>query len=339
MRFKHEIVIIGANLDLTHLGEECISEKLSEISSFVQIYMGIDPAKELIPTQPTCHYMMGGIPTNRNGQVLGSNHENIKGLYAVGECACVSVHGANRLGCNSLLDLMVFGRRTGKKILKDLVNIEWTPLPNKPKDHTLSKINCLKERTSGEKTWNIRNEMQETMTSFCSVFRNKEGLSKSLETIDSLIARYENIKIDDATNAFNTDLIVDLEPFFEKVRSVKPYLMNSSSPPEKERQQSPEESRKIDIAIRCILCACCMGACPVVSDNGSFLGPAPLVWAFRYIFDSRDKGYLERLKSLDYGDGVLACENHFECTRCCPKEIPVTKYINTLKRKIQKNKE
>lgn len=135
------------------------------------------------------------------------------------------------------------------------------------------------------------------------------------------------------------DLVVDLEPFFEKVRLVQPYLIPAATPPEKERQQSPENSKKLDIAIRCILCACCMGACPVMNENERFLGPAPLVWAFRYIFDTRDSTYLERLKQVDYSDGAWACVNHYECTRVCPKEIPVTKYINTIKREIEKSKD
>lgn len=135
------------------------------------------------------------------------------------------------------------------------------------------------------------------------------------------------------------DLVVDMEPFFEKVRLVRPYLLSETAPPEKERQQSPENSKQLDIAIRCILCACCMGACPVVNENERFIGPAPLVWAFRYIFDSRDGKYLERLKQMDYPDGAWACVNHYECTRVCPKEIPVTKYINTMKREIQKTKD
>jgi succinate dehydrogenase / fumarate reductase iron-sulfur subunit len=132
------------------------------------------------------------------------------------------------------------------------------------------------------------------------------------------------------------DLIVDLEPFFEKVRQVRPYLISAAQAPEKERKQMPEESKKLDVAIRCILCACCMGACPVVNENERFLGPAPLVWAFRFIFDSRDDEHLERLKRVDYDNGAWACVNHFECTRACPKEIPVTKYINTIKREIKK---
>jgi succinate dehydrogenase / fumarate reductase iron-sulfur subunit len=132
------------------------------------------------------------------------------------------------------------------------------------------------------------------------------------------------------------DLIVDLEPFFEKVRLIRPYITASGAPPETERRQSPEDGKKVDRVIRCILCACCMGACPVVNENAQFLGPAPLVWAFRYIFDSRDDQTLERLRQLDFDDGAWGCVNHFECTRACPKEIPVTKSINRIKREIER---
>jgi succinate dehydrogenase / fumarate reductase iron-sulfur subunit len=132
------------------------------------------------------------------------------------------------------------------------------------------------------------------------------------------------------------DLIVDLEPFFEKVRLIRPYLMASEQAPDEERRQSHEDSKKLDKVIRCILCASCVGACPVANENEAFLGPAPLVWAFRYIFDSRDDHTLERLKQVDYPDGAWGCANHFQCTRVCPKEIPVTKSINTIKREIEK---
>ncbi|MBW1945128.1 MAG: FAD-dependent oxidoreductase, partial [Deltaproteobacteria bacterium] len=117
------------HLDLTHLGKDRLDAKLNDISSFVRIYQGIDPVEEPIPVQPTCHYMMGGIPTNLDGQVLTVDLNPVEGLYAAGECACVSVHGANRLGCNSLLDLVVFGRRAGRKILQDLEDIAWSPMP------------------------------------------------------------------------------------------------------------------------------------------------------------------------------------------------------------------
>ncbi|MBW1896428.1 MAG: succinate dehydrogenase iron-sulfur subunit, partial [Deltaproteobacteria bacterium] len=119
------------------------------------------------------------------------------------------------------------------------------------------------------------------------------------------------------------DLVVDLEPFFEKLRMVRPYLVSATPPPEKERQQSHEDSKKVDMAIRCILCACCTAACPVFNENDRFLGPAPLVWAFRFIFDSRDEEYLERLRLLDDPDGPWACVNHYECTKSCPKQIPI----------------
>ena len=132
------------------------------------------------------------------------------------------------------------------------------------------------------------------------------------------------------------DLIVDLEPFFEKVRLIRPYLLTEEAPPEKERPQSADESKKVEAAIRCILCACCMGACPVVNENDQFLGPSSLVWAFRFIFDSRDDHKEERLKEIDAPEGAWGCVNHFECTRACPKEIPVTKSINAIKREIQK---
>ncbi len=132
------------------------------------------------------------------------------------------------------------------------------------------------------------------------------------------------------------DLIVDMTPFFEKVQEIRPYL-KASSPPEEERLQSQEDRKKIDEVIRCILCACCSAACPVKQRGSDFIGPAPLVQAFRRIFDTRDEERHERLKQLDYPAGVWACENHFECTRVCPKEIPVTKSINTMKRELKKS--
>lgn len=131
------------------------------------------------------------------------------------------------------------------------------------------------------------------------------------------------------------DLIVDMTVFFERVEMIRPYLITSDTP-EKERYQSPEDRKKFDDAIRCILCASCVAACPVSNKNSDFIGPAPLVQAFRQIFDSRDEEREERLKQLDYPNGVWACENHFECTRVCPKEIPVTKCINTMKRELKK---
>ncbi len=132
------------------------------------------------------------------------------------------------------------------------------------------------------------------------------------------------------------DLIVDMETFFDRVKLMRPYLINAELPPPKERLQDQDERSKVDAVIRCILCACCTAACPVTAENQQYLGPASFVWAFRYIFDSRDDQQLERLTQINTPDGVWGCRNLFECTRVCPKEIPVTKSINTIKREIQK---
>ena len=199
------------HLDLTRLGKKRLQEKLSDISSFVRIYLGIDPIKEPIPVQPTCHYMMGGIPTNLDGQVLEEKQKIVNGLYAAGECACVSVHGANRLGCNSLLDLVVFGRRAGKKMVQNLQDLSWGQLPDRPEEKTMARIDRLKKMGSGEKAGVLRIEMQNVMMEHCSVFRQEEGISKVLSVIKSLKDRYEGVAIDNRERRFNTDLLEALE--------------------------------------------------------------------------------------------------------------------------------
>ena len=133
------------------------------------------------------------------------------------------------------------------------------------------------------------------------------------------------------------DLVVDMEPFFARVNLIRPYLVSHDVPPDKERRQSPADRAKIDEVIRCILCASCVGACPVSTENPNYLGPAPLVQAFRRIFDTRDQQQIERLKQVDSDDGAWGCVNHFECTKACPKEIKVTKSINFIKREIEKH--
>jgi len=199
------------HLDLTHLGKERLAEKLSDITSFVRIYLGLDATKDLIPVAPTCHYMMGGIPTNLDAQVLGASGEIFEGLYAAGECACVSVHGANRLGCNSLLDLVVFGRRAGKKILEDLSHLQKAPISQGPEEAATQKIEGLKSRKSGEKTGALRSELQKTMTDHCSVFRNREDLAGAIATVRGLLERYEKVSVDNKGRRFNTDLLEALE--------------------------------------------------------------------------------------------------------------------------------
>jgi succinate dehydrogenase / fumarate reductase flavoprotein subunit len=199
------------HLDLTHLGPERIREKLSDISSFVRIYLGLDTAKDLVPVSPTCHYMMGGIPTGLDGQVLKEEDQVFQGLYAAGECACVSVHGANRLGCNSLLDLVVFWRRAGKRILEDLARLEKTPLRERPAERAISEIEQLKRRPKGEKASALRITMQQTMTEYCSVFRAKEGLDKALAIVEDLKGRAQEIALSNRGLRFNTDLLEAVE--------------------------------------------------------------------------------------------------------------------------------
>lgn len=135
------------------------------------------------------------------------------------------------------------------------------------------------------------------------------------------------------------DLVVDQEPFFDKYRSVHPFFAPHSEAPEREYQQSPEERELFDDPTKCINCSACYSACPVLEKNPHFLGPAALVQASRFVFDSRDMGLEARIDILDHADGVWACENHFECTRVCPREIKVTKMINLTKRKIKKYRE
>ena len=136
------------------------------------------------------------------------------------------------------------------------------------------------------------------------------------------------------------DLIVDLDPFFEKYSSVKPYLITKTPPPGQERLQSIEEHQKFEDAIRCILCACCTASCPInqAKETQSYIGPAALVRAFRYLFDSRDEGSEERIALLDNKDGAWGCQTRWWCTKVCPKEIPVTREIAQIKRRIYESK-
>jgi succinate dehydrogenase / fumarate reductase flavoprotein subunit len=200
------------HLDLTHLGKDKIAERLWEIASFVRIYLGIDPASVPIPVQPTCHYIMGGIPSDVNGKVLADEKGSVvPGLYVAGECACVSVHGANRLGCNSLLDLLVFGRRSGMAMKQEIAQFEM-PSPKmdslKPAQEKLTQL--LKQRGQ-EKIDPIRRGMQAAMMEYGSVFRNEEGLRKGIEEIRSFGDRYQKIELLNKGKAFNYELMEAIE--------------------------------------------------------------------------------------------------------------------------------
>jgi succinate dehydrogenase / fumarate reductase flavoprotein subunit len=200
------------HLDLTHLGEEKILERLWEITSFVRIYLGIDPVYDPIPVQPTCHYVMGGIPTDGDGRVLLDEKGSIaRGLFAAGECACLSVHGANRLGCNSLLDLLVFGRRSGLAMKQAILKVDHQTLPKDSLRAMEERVKKLIDTGGKEKISGIRKAMQSLMTEEGSVFRNEEGLKRGIEEIRSLKERYKNIGIGDKRKAFNFELMEAME--------------------------------------------------------------------------------------------------------------------------------
>ena len=199
------------HLDLTHLGEKKLAERLSDISSFVRIYLGLNPATDLIPVHPTCHYMMGGIAVNIDGNVIDVKNNPVPGLYAAGECSCISLHGANRLGCNSLLDLVVFGRRAGQHIAESLNHLSWVEPPAAAERDTVDRIRRIKENRAGEKAVSIRQTLQEVMMDDCSVFRHEQGLKKALEAVRGLQERARNISIDHGGNRYNTDLMDALE--------------------------------------------------------------------------------------------------------------------------------
>uniref|UniRef100_A0A7C4ATG9 Succinate dehydrogenase flavoprotein subunit n=1 Tax=Desulfomonile tiedjei TaxID=2358 RepID=A0A7C4ATG9_9BACT len=199
------------HLQLSHLGQALIQEKLSDIESFARVYLGIDVAAAPIPVTPTCHYMMGGLPTNIDGQVLRETGEPVPGLYAAGECACVSVHGANRLGTNSLLDLVVFGRRSGIRMREDLKKLDWPPFPLDSAHGTISRIASIKHRAQGERASHIRSSLQQLMTENCSVFRNHDDMTKALDAVMGLKGMQERIVIDNRGSVFNTDLLEALE--------------------------------------------------------------------------------------------------------------------------------
>ena len=200
------------HLDLTHLPPEQIDEKLPDISEFVRTYLGIEPKTDLIPVQPTAHYAMGGIPTDVTGQVvLDAEGTPAPGLYAAGECACVSVHGANRLGTNSLLDIVVFGRRGGAAMSEFAAGATHPAVPVGVEEETRARIEGLRSAARGENVAAIRAGLQDEMTLNASVFRTAESLTTAQSRIRALRERYRTASIDDKGNIFNFDLTEALE--------------------------------------------------------------------------------------------------------------------------------
>lgn len=203
-------------LKLDHLGDEVIRSRLPGIREIALKFAHVDPAKHPIPVVPTAHYMMGGIPTNFHGQVVApyktGPDEIVHGLYAVGECACVSVHGANRLGCNSLLDLLVFGREAGRQIIEDLKsNPHPKPLPTDAAERPLARLARLEGQKNGERVADVGAAMRKTMQNHCGVFRFPELLVEGVEQIKAIADRVTHSEIKDKSRVFNTARIEALE--------------------------------------------------------------------------------------------------------------------------------
>ena len=202
----------GVYLELSHLGEELIDEKLPGIRETSIKFANVDPVKEPIPVVPTVHYMMGGIPTTMNGQVRDTPNGNVvEGFYAVGECACVSVHGANRLGSNSLLDLIVFGRAAGIDVINRCKNNPLKKLPNNAGDITVKRLSLLEQGQSGEDPRAVGNEIRKVMQEHCGVFRFPELMEEGVKKIKDLRVRVDNLSISDTSKIFNTARIEALE--------------------------------------------------------------------------------------------------------------------------------
>jgi len=202
-------------LDLSHIGPETIMKRLPSIREIAMKFANVDCIKEPIPVVPTIHYQMGGIPTNIHGQVIGTSRDHeepVNGFYAVGECSCVSVHGANRLGTNSLLDLVVFGRAAGNHIARHVKEIkEHKPLPADAADFALARLDELDKSTSGEYSQTIANDIRSTMQAHAGVFRTTSLIQEGREKIRELTERTNHVHLKDKSKVFNTARVEALE--------------------------------------------------------------------------------------------------------------------------------
>ena len=198
-------------LDLTHLEPAVIDAKLPDITEFARTYLGVEPYTEPVPVFPTAHYAMGGIPTNIKAEVLRDNDTVVPGLYAAGECACVSVHGANRLGTNSLLDINVFGKRAGIYAVEYAKTADFVAVPEDAVNETVQLIEKMRKANGKEKIAVIRKELQDTMDKNAQVYRTEDSLNEALDKIKELRQRYEKIHVQDRGVRFNTDLLEAIE--------------------------------------------------------------------------------------------------------------------------------
>ncbi len=199
-------------LDLSHLGRELIETRLPDIAGFVRTYLGIDAVRAPIPVQPTAHYMMGGIPTGLDARVLIDESGNpLPGLYAAGECACVSVHGANRLGTNSLVDILVFGRRAARDAARFIAESDWAVLPPRAEQQAQELVRQIRSANGEERPARLLDELQDTMMQNVAIFRTAKGLEAARDKITELHDRYRRIRLDDCGIEYNMDLLQAIE--------------------------------------------------------------------------------------------------------------------------------
>jgi succinate dehydrogenase / fumarate reductase flavoprotein subunit len=198
-------------LDLTHLEPAHIDAKLPDITEFARTYLGVEPYTEPVPVYPTAHYAMGGVPTTVQAEVLRNNTDVVPGLYAAGEVACVSVHGSNRLGTNSLLDINVFGRRAGIAAAEYALDAGWVELPDNPATLVEDLVGSIRDRESGERVADLRRTLQDTMDRNVQVFRTEASMKEALGVIEELKERYANVVVQDKGRRFNTDLLEAVE--------------------------------------------------------------------------------------------------------------------------------
>jgi succinate dehydrogenase / fumarate reductase flavoprotein subunit len=198
-------------LDLTHLEPAHIDAKLPDITEFARTYLGVEPYTEPVPVFPTAHYAMGGVPTNVDAEVLADNDTVVPGLYAAGEVACVSVHGANRLGTNSLLDINVFGKRAGIAASAFAAAAAWVELPPAPEAQVVEMLEAIRSRTDGERVAAVRSALQETMDRNAQVYRTEASLKQAENDIAALRERYERVVVQDKGRRYNTDLLEAVE--------------------------------------------------------------------------------------------------------------------------------
>jgi len=187
---------------------DMVLQKIPDIVDFCRVYIGVDPVTQMMPVQPTAHYAMGGIPTNKFGEVVTDDKgTTIPGLYAAGECACVSVHGANRLGTNSLLDIVVFGKHAGLKAVEYAKSAQFGKMPQDAEADTRSEFEALKNGSGKENVYDLSNEMKDVMFADVGVYRTEDGMKAAVEKIRELQKRFKDVKVSDAGKVFNTELL------------------------------------------------------------------------------------------------------------------------------------